>query len=89
MDWTSSDVLHWIANVAENQKFPYEFVNANAFNVDGKTLSSFSKKQFIESDEKYGSLLYDALHKTGTKTIIYKSFLACAKESLLPNFSNS
>ncbi|EEB10740.1 epithelium specific ets factor 3, ese3, putative [Pediculus humanus corporis] len=75
-DWTSNDVMHWIANVAESQKFPYEFINANAFNVDGKTLLSLTKKEFLESDEKYGNLLYHALHRSMHKfediTSLYK-----------------
>lgn len=63
-DWTSSDVLHWIAHIAEIQKFPYESVNANNFNVNGKQLLSFDKKEFMARDEKYGRILYDALHKS-------------------------
>lgn len=63
-DWTSMDVLHWIAHVAESHKFPYESVNASAFNVDGKTLLTLTRKDFVAYDEKYGNILYEVLHRS-------------------------
>lgn len=63
-DWSSSDVLHWIAHIAAREKFPYELVNATSFNVSGKELLCFSKKDFMIRDEKYGCILYDSLHKS-------------------------
>ncbi|KAL0273270.1 UNVERIFIED_CONTAM: hypothetical protein PYX00_005981 [Menopon gallinae] len=65
--WTNSDVLHWIASVAEYHKFPYESINANAFSVDGETLMSLTRKDFASRDEKHGPTLYSALHKTSSE----------------------
>ncbi|KAK6637163.1 hypothetical protein RUM44_007577 [Polyplax serrata] len=83
-EWTSNDVLHWIASVAESQKFPYECINATAFNVDGKTLLSLSKKQFVNSDEKYGSLLFHTLHKSMARydESSVPTYRSCAKDDL-------
>lgn len=69
-DWSSDDIILWIVSVAVESNYPYEEVNADNFNVDGRTLFGLSRNDFVERDPHFGGLLYDALH---SKTHIIKS----------------
>lgn len=73
-DWDATDVLRWIAYVATHSKVSFDDVNASAFNVDGRTLLSFTKKDFESRDAKIGGVLFDSLQGTHCKLRIFGGF---------------